>query len=212
MYMNTLQDAKILQGVFLCSDIYVRPQGRLPCGVDFLCRDYLSLSWDFFLCFGWEFCLPSSWSCLSLLRTLCLSGGLCCFSAGFCPFLTACSHSARSWLYCITIRTASSMANSITSTTTKRSKRKTVLTMKSTACRERRKYLTDTRKYPLSAWDLTEHTSHRVRLVLWRGRQKRSWKDLKISIFICWDTHSPAICSPMVQHQRMCRNCSDTLT
>lgn len=52
MYMNTLQDAKILQGVFLCSDIYVRPQGRLPCGVDFLCRDYLSLSWDFFLCFG----------------------------------------------------------------------------------------------------------------------------------------------------------------
>ena len=42
---------KILQGVFLCSDIYVRPQGRLPCGVDFLCRDYLSLPWDFFLCF-----------------------------------------------------------------------------------------------------------------------------------------------------------------
>ena len=32
MYMNTLQDAKILQGVFLCSDIYVRPQGRSPCG------------------------------------------------------------------------------------------------------------------------------------------------------------------------------------
>ena len=28
MYMNTLQDAKILQGVFLCSDIYVSPQGR----------------------------------------------------------------------------------------------------------------------------------------------------------------------------------------
>ena len=32
--------------------IYVRPQGRSPCGVDFVCRDYLSLSWDFFLCFG----------------------------------------------------------------------------------------------------------------------------------------------------------------
>ena len=30
MYMNTLQDAKILQGVFLCSDIYVRPQGSFP--------------------------------------------------------------------------------------------------------------------------------------------------------------------------------------
>ena len=28
--------------------IYVRPQGRSPCGSD----DYLSLSWDFFLCFG----------------------------------------------------------------------------------------------------------------------------------------------------------------
>ena len=78
--------------------IYVRPQGRLPCNVNFLCCDYLSLSWDFFLCFGWEFCLFSSWSCLSLLRTLCFSCGLCCFSAGFCPFLTACSHSARSWL------------------------------------------------------------------------------------------------------------------
>ena len=43
---------------------------------------------------------------------------------------------------------------------------KTVLTMKSTACRERMKCQTDTRKYPLSALDLTEHTSHRVRLVL----------------------------------------------
>ena len=67
------------------------------------------------------------------------------------------------------------------------------------AFREQRKYPTGTRKYPLSAWDLTEHTSHRVQLVLWQGRQKRSWKDLKISIFICWDTHSPVICSPMVQ-------------
>ena len=80
------------------------------------------------------------------------------------------------------------------------------------AFREQRKYPTGTMKYPLSAWDLTEHTSHRVQLVLWQGRQKRSWKDLKISIFICWDTHSPVICSPMVQHQRMCRNCLDTLT
>ena len=32
---------KILQGVFLCSDIYVRPQGRSSYGDDFLCRDYL---------------------------------------------------------------------------------------------------------------------------------------------------------------------------
>ena len=96
-YADTLQDEKTCR-VFSYVLIYVRPQGRSPCGVDFLCHDYLSLSWDFFLCFGWEFCLPSSWSCLSLLRTLCLSGGLCCFSAGFCPFLTVCSHSARSWL------------------------------------------------------------------------------------------------------------------
>lgn len=63
-------------------------------------------------------------------------------------------------------RAASSMANSTASITIKRSRRKTVLTMKSTACRERMKCQTDTRKYPLSALDLTEHTSHRVRLVL----------------------------------------------
>ena len=102
----------------------------------------------------------------------------------------------------------SATENCIASITTWRSKRKAVLTTRFTACRGQKKSQRDTRKYPLSASDLTAHTNHRVRWGLCAGRQakrSRAWRAFSTS----FATHSRAVCFQMEQH-RGCTGASRT--
>ena len=105
LYMKHPTRLKILQGVFLCSDIC-----KTARQVALRCR--FPMSWLSVPVLGFLSLLR-----LRVLFTLFLKlsepvthtlflGGLYCFSAGFCPFLTACSHFARSWLYCVAIASA----------------------------------------------------------------------------------------------------------
>ena len=67
-----------------------------------------------------------------------------------------------------------------------------------------------TRKYPLSASDLTEHSKRRIRQGLCAGRQAKRSRAWRASISTSFATHSRAICSQTGQRQRMCRSFSDT--